>query len=204
MPFTPSSGVVEVEMLFTKDEQNIEMTFHVKVDGSVVIGILNTIAGVFSDWWDDHLRNGAASALTYRGSRLTDLTTATSLSTVVPYVGSTPNGAGTSPLAGNVTAAVTKATASRGRSYRGRNYMVGLDATLTSDVDHLSTGGVANLVGSWGALLSALDDNSTPLGVLSLFSGGSRRSSGLFTPVTTIRMDNTIDSQRRRLPGRGQ
>lgn len=100
-------------------------------------------------------------------------------------------------LPGNVSFCISLRTALAGRSTRGRKYIVGLPETAvtgnTYDADHIA----AHLV-AFANLLDALSFVGAPLAVF------SKTIPALTTVVTAVAVDNVVDSQRRRLTGRGR
>lgn len=118
-------------------------------------------------------------------------------------------GADASPvLPSNVTAAVTFLTAFRGRSNRGRNYVIGLGEGHISG-DELTDAMVNAYVAGYLGLIADASAAGFTWVVASRYSGVDAngdpipRVSGQTTPVTNVKMDNTVDSQRRRLRHRG-
>lgn len=113
-------------------------------------------------------------------------------------------GGGAAP--NNVSFAISFRTALGGRSNRGRNYVPGIPLqavsgnTITSDF-------VDNYVQAYQALLvggGVLPGDWTWV-VVSRQTGGVVRPTGVTIPITTVlATDNIVDSQRRRLPGRGR
>lgn len=108
------------------------------------------------------------------------------------------------------TIAIKFNTARSGRSYRGRAYMLALSAGSYSDANNIGSTALASIVNAFDALRSDLDTAGYPLGVLSRFNQDDvptpphKRAEGLLVPVTTVSATNgVVDSQRRRLPGRG-
>jgi len=116
--------------------------------------------------------------------------------------------AGTSavdPLPFNCAHCVSFRTANRGRSGRGRNYVMGLSdseaaaSAIQTTRLNLDVNAYAALVGA-GTFVAGLQ-----FCVVSRYSGGAPRSVALIQPITSVlSVDATIDSQRRRLPGRGR
>lgn len=110
-------------------------------------------------------------------------------------------------LPANVAACVTVSGGTTGRSSRGRFYLAGLteNATVGSTFT-VPTVAAINL--AFSALL--LDSEGEPfsgweLGIYSTELNSLPRPTGLFTPATSASLrDNIVDSQRRRLPGRGR
>jgi hypothetical protein len=108
-------------------------------------------------------------------------------------------------LPNNVALVVTKRTASRGRSFRGRIYHPGL---VESQVvgNTVNPSDVTAILGRWGwfqliNLPVAVDEGI--MVVVSRHFEGQPRTTGVTTIVTSLTSDGTVDSQRRRLPGRG-
>lgn len=102
-----------------------------------------------------------------------------------------------------ITVAVKWVTALRGRSYRGRTYHIGL--LETHILDNMITTAAQTLlqtyyVNLWGsvAILTA------EMVVASRIQGGVEREVGLMTPIIGFQIDRVVDTQRRRLPGRGR
>ena len=63
-----------------------------------------------------------------------------------------------------------------------------------------------NLLGAYEALRTTLDNAllGVEYSIVSFVSQGMWRMQPLVTPITGVALDPTIDSQSRRLPGRGQ
>jgi hypothetical protein len=133
----------------------------------------------------------------------TDLTTQTGPTDTLAYVTPIPGERAHESLPNNVALTVSFRTAARGRSARGRNYIAGLsdDQVLHNTVDASVASGLAAAYNDIPARLEGLGYGWV---VVSKKSGGVPRVAGLARPVTTaIVVDRTVDSQRRRLPGRG-
>lgn len=209
MPFVPVANTALVEVRFSEHLQQIENTlwFEFPTDpGSVD---LEALAEAVFDWWVAELQSIVSSDVELREVTATSMTSATS--PVGAFVPPTPTfGTSTSNgEPGNVTMSVSFRTALRGRSFRGRNYAIG----LTEDqVDGNSF--VTGLTPLWQAAYTALIPAAVGAGwlwvVASRFSGvdGSGnpipRAAGVTTPVTSVVVvDDHVDSQRRRLTGRG-
>jgi len=124
------------------------------------------------------------------------------------HVFSQPN-AGTlaSPaLPNHVTVATTHRTALRGKSFRGRSFWIGLaESQVTANT---VASGTVSSIGIFWENARLLDSSPTAdfwrQVVLSYVSNGAVRATPVATPVTSFSTNPTIDSQRRRLPGRGR
>lgn len=110
----------------------------------------------------------------------------------------------TSCLPGNVAWAVKLLTGLTGRSYRGRSFFIGLAESSVSG-NYIGQTTADAIVDAWVELKDVILPNlSAELVVVSRYTGGEPRVAGVATPVTTISYtDLVVDSQRRRLPGRG-
>lgn len=144
-----------------------------------------------------------SNSVVFREVYVTDLTTAVSPTVAdtssAGIVGGTSTSSG---MPGNVTICTSFRTAGRGRSARGRNYFIGL-------VESVVTGNAATttlttaLVEAYEALLLSPEPGFTWV-VLSRFAEGAPRVTALAQTVTSVVLvDSNVDSQRRRLEGRG-
>lgn len=134
----------------------------------------------------------------------TGLRTATDFTTTVSYGGGAAGTRAGTPLPNNVSLAIARKAGVTGRSNRGRIFW---PAFIETDVS-------ANAVNSTfvSTMISALTtfqadaevSGNFTLGVISRYTGGSLRVSGVVIPTNSWSVtDNTVDSQRRRLPNRG-
>jgi hypothetical protein len=137
-----------------------------------------------------------------------------------PLIGGTFNGsplpgAGGEPsdgCANNVTLAIKLSTAVLGRSGHGRFYFVGINAGLYNATapNVLKAGAVSDFqdanTGFYNDTLNqeVASGVTARLTVASFVTDGAPRDVAILNDVTAIVLtDNTFDSQRRRLPGRG-
>lgn len=202
-PFIPFSNVCKVELVFSQYSQIIENTFHWRNDaGAFTATDMGDLAQFMIDWWSDHCKSIYSVDLSLSKYKARDLTTQISPSiegSIIPAVAGTHNSPG---LPTNVTAAIKFNTGFSGRSYRGRNYICGLaEDAVTGDT--LDAGIVSQVITAYDLLLSAPPADWV-LVVASQYNNGAWRTTGVATPVTTFTMDNLVDSQRRRLAGRGR
>lgn len=106
----------------------------------------------------------------------------------------------------NVCITVSFRTGVAGRSFRGRNYISGIpNSSITLNV--LNTPFANDIIGAYNLLLAGggvLPANWVWV-VLSNFHNGVARAVGLTSQIqNSILTDTIVDSQRRRLPGRGK
>jgi hypothetical protein len=105
----------------------------------------------------------------------------------------------------NVALCLSFRSSGRGRSSRGRNYISGFPEGYVSGND-IDTTLADALVVAYEELKDAatFTDDWTWI-VYSRFQNGNARPEALIAPVDAVVLtDYTVDSQRRRLPGRGR
>jgi len=210
MPFVPVANSALVEIRMVAEGQHCENTLWFELGIVPTEAALTNLLTGIGSWWRANIKPITSSRV-----RVSEYV-ATSMDTIsgpqVTVAGdSLDNGASTAntmPLGTALT--VSFRTALRGRSFRGRNYILG----MTEDqVDGNSV--VAGVTGLWTAAYEALLA-ATPISgwswiIASRFSGVNPtthkpipRAAGVTTPVTAVVIvDEFIDSQRRRLSGRG-
>lgn len=210
MPFIAVPSTAEVELIQVLDGQQIENTLYVAQSTAWDGPALNQLCDVVADWWTTNMAPLVSDQVTLITVEATSLESATA--PVGANTTGTPSvGLGGPPVPNNCALAVSFRTALRGRSFRGRNFVAGL---VEADVNrsHVDATLVGQIQDAYNAFLTAVSD--APVGgtwvVVSRFSGVDSsghpipRGTGIATPVTSaLVVDDVIDSQRRRLPGRG-
>lgn len=209
--YIPATDVALVELRYTQWGEQLENTITVFSDflgeGWSVAALASLTAGFYS-WWTAEMKPLQSSKVALREIVATDLTTQIGSSyTLVPpgtNVGDNLNEA----LPGCVTFTVNFKTPERGRSYRGRNYFVGMvDSYLDSNNRNLVDSTFAvSLVSAYVAMAEMLENLTTNAQhvVLSKYTGGAARPFAIHTQVNTYRYaDLFVDSRRPRLGGRG-
>lgn len=211
MPFVPVPNTAEFEIIMTLDGQRIENTLYADLGAPWDAAALNAACDVLANWWVDNmapLTSDQVTLLAVEGTSLESNTAPVGANSVgTPQVGLQGE-----PVPNNCALAVSFRTALRGRSFRGRNYVAGL-AEADVNRSHVDATLVTQIEAAYNALVTAFGD--APVGaawvVVSRFSGVDvnhkpiPRTTGVTTPITSAHIvDDVIDSQRRRLPGRGQ
>lgn len=204
-PFVPFVNGCQVEMLYTQDGQHVENTYHFALGSALTAAKADAIGDYMVNTWETtNMRPLRHTSVSWVGIRIRDLTAVDA-----PIYTPTPSGGFNGSLAGaappnNVTVSVKKNTARGGRSYRGRIYHIGLSETqITSNT--LNAGVTGLLVAGYNVLLSSAAQSA--VGVLCVPSRMQNKvwlTEGVETPITGFTIDTTVDSQRRRLPGRGK
>lgn len=203
MAFQPVPLCSIVELIYTWNSQRVENTLWMKRVAPPSAAELETLGELMITWWTAALRPSLSSDLilvqvdcTYKG---VDTGPQAIVTTGLPSAGAAPTESVT-----NGTAFVVKfGTDFIGRSYRGRNYVPGLP---TADYNNslLAPATVASIMDGYNALTGVLDGTGWEHVVVSRFSGGASRPSGVSTAVTSYTNTTTASrSQRRRNPGVG-
>ena len=100
--------------------------------------------------------------------------------------------------------AVSRVRRVPGRSFRGRNYVVGVPQDQVVDINHVQSSYAAAWIDTYSELLEGTFEEGQQWVIVSRFEDGSPRETGIASEVLTVTVvDDVIDSQRRRLPGRG-
>jgi hypothetical protein len=176
-------------------EQRVNV-FHVRVAGAGA----SELPGI-ADAFDTHdTTYGRAMRTT---ECLLDRITVTNISTssqdqyTKPITPPRPGTNGTGSTPGNVTSTVSWRGLFVGRQYRGRTYVVDTPNDAITAGETL-TGSRSGILATWAVnLLAALSSVGNPLVVASFTHNAA------YAVVSAV-IDNILDSQRRRLPGRGR
>jgi hypothetical protein len=202
-PYIPVDKVVEVRMQYSEPGGVAENVLNFRFTTAITGTILSNLATVLHSWFTTTLAPQKSVQVSLTRMILTDLSTATGpqlvYTTGLPESGT----AGFDVMPGNVTLAVSLRSSLRGRSQRGRIYWIGMvDENVIGD--RVTTGFQAALLAAHQVLISVVfTDICATLVVVSRCHAHAWRTTGQATPVESITVDRTLDSQRRRLLGRG-
>lgn len=204
MPFIPVPGVVQLEAVYSMVGSVCENVYHYQWPAAIDAASMLDFAAAWLVEWTANQKPYINVEVQLVNIKVTDLQSNVSpvvnYSTGLPVLG-TQSGA---LLPNNVSLCFTKRTALRGRSNRGRLYWPGFGEA--SVVNNSVSGALVT------SIITGLNNMRTvvsPIGnwemvVVSRFTDKAPRVAGIFTPVTNFTCDGVVDSQRRRLPGRGK
>lgn len=197
------ANTLKVEIRFNVFGQQCENVINVKLPSSPTIEVLTDVAEAVVSWWGDNGKLLVNSAVGLVAVKVTDLGETNGLSieytTGLPVVG-TASGA-LAPL--NVTAAIRLNTSQRGRCFTGRLFHVGIPILSLFD-NGITADYLASLKASYEALIDLVNLVGGQVSIVSRVTGGAQRGTPVVTPVTGVFIDPLVDSQRRRLTGRGR
>jgi len=204
MAFIPVDNCIGVELRMRLDSQRVENTLYFyKVTGWTAAD-LPVVFNALLVWWNTYYSVPVSNQLSLNEIKVTDLSSDVGFSFEIPTPTPKPTGDSAEPAApNNVALCISFRTASRGRSSRGRNYVPGIPKTAitANTVDSLTVSGIA---AAYNQLLVVADGLGADWVVVSRFHDNAPRTAGVvsFINAATV-VDATVDSQRRRLPGRG-
>lgn len=211
MAFIPVPNTAQIRLEGRQDnQQTINDLYFFQDGGFTELELANLTGNVFS-WWNTSVLAVLNEDFNSLRASARDLTSATGLAF------ETATGAGPGSVVGefapnNVAAVVSFRTGLAGRSFRGRNYIPGISNNAV---------GGNTIDGTWRDAIIAAYSLLLPGGtvlpagfiwvVVSRYSGVDGdgkpipRLAGIVTTITAVVFtDNIVDSQRRRLPGRGK
>lgn len=205
MAFIPAPNVTLIELRYLWFDQQCANTLY--VEGSAPQDAVEMIlfSGTIINWWRAFIAPLVSESVTLKSIYMRDLTTESSTSVEVPV--SAPN-TGTvtasSSLPNSNTWTVSFRTQLAGRSYRGRNYVLGLtEAHVSGNTVNFAV--CENYVAAYNQLKTEITDANLTWVIVSRYHNKLPRATAVTTPVLTVTYeDQVIDGQRRRLPGRGK
>jgi hypothetical protein len=189
--------VVRVTIFGQRDTRQVLNTFHVSNPGGWTLGTMAALANDTVNWINTIYKTLVPSVYSWYlvSVRLYNPSNplAYDQSISPPIVGTR---AGTAE-AGSVTSTLSLRTGLAGRRYRGRMYVAGISETDVATNDLLGSGYVA-LAGTVAqAFLTAINTGGRNATIF-------HKLSNTYTNVNGYAIENIVDNQRRRLPGRGR
>lgn len=204
MAYIPVPDTVRAELVYNWDGVVCENILDFEAAAQPTLVTMAELGAHLVNWWDTSMQSAMPTNLSLINVKLTDLSTVDG--PVLDYGTGLPlAGLSVSPsLPNNVALVLTKRTALRGRSYRGRVYIPGMvEANVTANT--VAGALVTAFITAFGLIKSfSTTTEDWVQGVVSRYNDGNPRITGVITPIVSFTSDGVIDSQRRRLPGRGQ
>jgi len=200
--FIPAAETAKVEMRYTWDDQHVENVLHFTKEGGWDGTSLAVLAQNVAEGWLAELQGMQAPTVTLREIYVRDMEVEAGAEATFPV--GTPGNAEGVALPNNVSLALSFRTGLSGRSNRGRIFWIGLLEGQVIDNTVQPTPLAAIVLGFRDFIEYVETETEASLVVVSYCSENVWRTNAQVTPVTTILVtDPTIDSMRRRLPGRG-
>lgn len=205
MPIAPNPFVIQAQMRYTQDAQEVENILYFNVGSAASGANCAALADELAVWWDTSIQPLQPTSVTLREVYCKVMLNGTAPEGTSTF-GLPADGTGIgSALPNNVTCSVSFRTGFSGRSFRGRNFIIGLQEAQVTQNE------VSNVtIAAWEAAYEQLLPGAGVITegewcVYSQWSNNVLRATGLPTAVLDVLFkDDTVDSQRRRLPGRGR
>lgn len=206
MAFVPVENTAKIVIMGVVDGQEVDNDLYFRhTTGVITQADLVTLVGEVATWMSTQY--APILNVAWSGRKVTGRALDFSFGFVAEVdLSSAAGGTSGEAAPNNCTMAIKFGTNFAGRSFRGRNYVPVLtnsevsgnviDSAFINSVilvyEQLLPGGLSQPPGwSWS--------------VVSLVTLGAPRVAGVFTEITSVTVtDNIVDSQRRRLPGRGK
>jgi hypothetical protein len=204
-PYIPVVNVAQVDIQVTQFDQQMENTVHYYKSSPWSVTELENLANDMITNWVLFIANITSNSVQFAGVKATDLTTQTSASVTQLAPPGTSGRDPNAPLPAGVTKAIKLNTAARGHSAHGRLYFIGL--TENDFIDNQITVAKRDaIVSGWADTIFAVAGSSSAAPVIvSLCHNNVWRTTGTIEFVLSLGCSNlNLDSQRRRLSGRGR
>lgn len=199
MAFVPVTNCIEIVIEGTQFGEERRTVLHAVCSGTVTDPDVDDAAAAVGAWLAStgviHL---FSDTVTFQGIKATDISAAGGYQAYFNMANQPGEATGNS-LPGNVSCCMSLHTGRSGRSGRGRIYHYGMTTSMLDTTD----GSLVNS-SSLGALHSGYNDLVSAFSAINPKLAVASRKLGVAYTVLTITADNKIDSQRRRLPGRGR
>lgn len=204
MAFVPAPNIVEVEWRAIRFGQRIENRVMVDMLAVPNLGTMNTLADLVIDWLTAHYCHIIDASIAFTELVLTDQSTITGLQITRDITGISGTFAG-APKPNAVSLCMSLRSGRRGRSARGRMYLLGLSQDMFLDANTVLSAFATQAIVGVQALVNALGTAGTPMVIVSYRSANAPRPGGpVYFVVEGVELvDNVVDSQKRRKPGVG-
>ena len=203
MAFVPAPNTIQCDILFMLYGQRVENVVHVEVPGGVDAPTIQDTANEVGNWVEDSYLPYLSEQIVFLGVEAKNLSIEAGGVAIYNAAANTHGGVNGPAVPGGTAFCVSLRTAASGRSYRGRKFVPGVPESsrvgnqVTSDYAALMLAAFNDLI----AVLTAVDKI---LVIVSRIADGVSRVTAVTTPVTSpAAVDLNLDSQRRRLTGRG-
>lgn len=199
MAFIPTPDAVKCEIKFNKNGALVVNILWFNITVTLNYAALEALTEEIIDWWNDSLKTWTTPTQSLIEVIATDMSIADGIqvanSLTTPLAGT----ASGDDLPSNVAAVVSFLSEQSGRSYRGRNYIAGQVGTFISG-NSLTTGYMAAALTAYAAMNTRMNAIGFDHVICSMYHNNAPRTEGVLTRVTDYRMDNVVDTQRRRIP----
>lgn len=196
-------NTVQVDLVFLLFGQRVQNVYYVQFGGGVDAVSLDDAATTFDQWCTNNWMTNISVDCVYIGGEVRNLDIEAGSILAFAPAAAVAGGIPVAAEPGNVSFSISLRTGTAGRSFRGRKYVAGMPSTqrVGNTVQPIWA---QDLIDSLNNLRTVLNGVNGVLVVVSRIADGLQRLEALATPVNAVGLaDFHIDSQRRRLTGRG-
>jgi len=205
MAFVPVPNTVAVDVIYDWDGQIVENTLYYTLGSATpnladITELLEAVNGI--------IRAGLLPLMSNAISLLRLVGTLIEVADGLQYISTTglpeAGASDAESMPNNIAACISLRTGQSGRSFRGRNYVPGL--TIENiDGNNLNSSTMSAIAAVYEGLIEPVPASAWRQTIVSRYTAGAPRTTGIATPVVNaLFVDSVVDSQRRRLPGRGR
>jgi len=194
---------MEVNVRFLLFGQLVENLYHVRNEDGVDAQVLSDCRDAFIQWVPNSFMPNVSHDLIWQGLEVKNLNILNG--SILSYTAPSPvpGGANSASEPGNVSFCVSKRTGQSGRSFRGRTYVAGVPVVFRTG-NSVDGNWASDVLASLNELITILNTFNQVLVVVSKIADKVERLIPITTQVINFTYaDLNIDSQRRRLTGRG-
>lgn len=203
MPFIPVPNVVRSSLIYLADNQVIVNTLHFYKAGGVVLADMQALNTALHTWFTASLRGTLPSTTALSAINTVLLDSASSPSSLLAISPLEAGTAGAGAMPYNVAWCASLRTSLRGRNFRGRWYHPGVPTNQVVAPSSFLAAAMSGIQAALGQLLTPANVANFAWVIASRYFNKLPRVTGVANNVTAVTGDLTLDSQRRRLPGRG-
>lgn len=204
MAFQPAPGVARLETVYAIPGGIAENVFHIKTTDDWSAEFLESLCTTFEEWWRAEMKPIQSQDISLTTIKARDLTTEFASYFELPVTTDNDGDIASPVMPGNVTASIKWTTGLTGRSTRGRTYHIGLAESQCAGSE-ITSGQRTAMLAAYDALEGYLtaEEPGWTMAVLSRVQNGATLPEAIAYEITGMALDVFLDSQRRRLSGRG-
>jgi len=207
-PFIPATNVAKLDLIYTLDGQRVMNVVYILGGSAWSSEQLSDLCSNAAQAWETNVAPQVSDqlqlVLVQARSMVAPSAFGVEYEPVTPIFGNVTGGS----LPNNVTLTTKFGSGLTGRSFRGRIYTPGIprDSVAEAAVNEVSDVVAGDFSAGWGTFFSDViggTDNALTHVVLSFCQNKEWLSIAEATPIISYTTNVTLDSQRRRLPERG-
>jgi hypothetical protein len=200
MPFVPVSNTAMFEIRGVQKDKPVENTLWFRFTPAITTTLMLTVAEALAGLWETSIMPNVSDKVTYTEVYGTDMTTNASPTITLPFPSDTTGTRTGEMLPQNNSLALSFRTAARGKTSRGRNYLIGFTNEMVVENTVIEPF-LGNYLTAYAQMIGpGVFVSGAEWVVVSRRVNKAWRAEGLARPVTQILFVNDkVDSQRGRM-----